>query len=83
MLGLARHESAWTLHYLWYDPGGEAGNAHRREIAQFIGDLGSDAGRFRASAYNQLFEQLQAAADSTHQSYIKYLGTRYFPRVVA
>jgi hypothetical protein len=76
-LGLAssagEHYSLW---YLWYDVGGDEGNAHRAEIEQFAHRVDAKI-NFRADTYQALIARLAAECGSEHSGYVAHLRARY------
>lgn len=76
LLGLAHSvDRPWELVYLWFDPGGRVGRAHRAEADAFIQDV--DPGAVRARSHQELIERLEAACGPDHAEYVAYLRGRY------
>lgn len=67
----------FTLLYLYCDFPGPESAVHSSEIVRFMEGLKGEID-FRTMTYQELFGRLAVAAEGTHQSYIEYLGTRYF-----
>ena len=77
ILGLAnKFEKNFTLLYLWYDHPSEAAAEHRAEVETFMQHLKGEID-FRTMTYQDLFQKMQGNY-TIDQSYIKYLGERYF-----
>ena len=83
MLGLANaNKRQWKLLYLWFDPGGSAGEKHQKEIDHFIDAVNGDGKKVCAMTYQSLFNRLSAIPDAQHEhaDYKNYLAQRYFQR---
>lgn len=76
-LGLG-HQSKerFRLWYLYFEWPGKAGQAHRKEIENFVERIDSKL-QFRALPYQALIEDLAQAAAPDHSGYIDYLRDRY------
>ncbi len=77
-LGLAHNADKWTLAYLWYDIGGDEGEAHRSEAGRFAEALAADGGRVVALTYQDFFARLAPTLPGNASEYRRYLETRYF-----
>ena len=76
-LGLAHTVGdGFALWYFWYDPGGEEGGRHRRELEEFSACIDPALG-FRAMSYQVLFARLEAVCGGEHAEYLAYLSARY------
>ena len=80
MLGLANdeHKRQWKLWYLWFNPGGSAGEEHQKEIEQFIDAVNGDGEKVRAITYQSVFNRLSKKLGDQHAGYKDYLAKRYF-----
>lgn len=83
ILGLAQLSvSRFTLFYLWYAaPSDEAGQ-HAQEIQTFAEEIGFEFD-FRALTYQELYCSALRELGAGHQTYLGYLGERYFPALQA
>jgi hypothetical protein len=76
-LGLANAVGdRYALWYVWYDVGGEDGERHRREIAEFSGCVDASL-RFRATSYQDMIGRLADECGPPYNEYISYLRQRY------
>jgi hypothetical protein len=82
-LGLAHSTDKWTLTYLWYNAGGDEGEAHRLEAARFIEALKADNARATALSYQEFFSRLTPTLPTSAAGYRQYLESRYFPHRLA
>ncbi len=80
MLGLANdeHKRQWELWYLWFNPGGPAGEEHQKEIERFIDAVNGDGEKVRAITYQSVFNRLSKKLGDQHAGYKDYLAKRYF-----
>ena len=77
ILGLAKaYGKNFTLLYLWYDVPSHKAARHRAEIETFMLRLNGEID-FRTMTYQELFQKMQGNP-AIDESYIKYLGERYF-----
>lgn len=67
----------FRLLYLWYDCLGYEGAKHRDEIEQFVNITKKDSINFHALSYQDLIVKLSNEYRSEHESYIKYISSRY------
>jgi hypothetical protein len=77
MLALAVNGRPWSLCCLWYDMPGAAADQHRRELTEFTAQIGSDAKRFSALTYQELFNRMLPFVGEEHAAYMNYLRDRY------
>ena len=70
-------EKGFTLLYLWYEIPSFEADKHRSEILFFKKAIGQDID-FQVLAYQELFRRI-GETPAVDQSYISYLGVRYFP----
>jgi hypothetical protein len=77
MLALGRTGNRWTLCSLWYEVPGPAADAHRAELQKFTSLIGSDAARFTALTYQELFARMERAVGAEDAGYMAYLRDRY------
>ena len=77
-LGLAHSAGRWTLTYLWYDVGGDEGDAHRAEVEQFTGALKAGGGIVAGLSYQDFFSRLTPSLPTAADGYRRYLDDRYF-----
>lgn len=66
----------YALWYFWYDPGGEEGERHRRDVGAFSVCVDPALG-FRAMSYQSLFDRLEEACSGEHAEYLHYVTGRY------
>ena len=83
LLGLAQREGTYSLLYLWYDVGGDAGSAHEEEVRAFLSALSGARVPLSSRTYPSLYQGLSDAGGAAHRSYLDYLGRRYFSSVGA
>ena len=65
------------LVYLWFDPGGEDGRCHLREVEEFSKILQADGISFTHITYQKLVRTLQDTLPPRHDRYLAYLQERY------
>jgi hypothetical protein len=70
-------EKGFTLLYLWYEIPSIEADKHRSEIESFKKAIGQDID-FQVLTYQELFQRIKGIP-GTDQSYLSYLGVRYFP----
>lgn len=70
-------EKGFTLLYLWYEIPSMEADKHRSEIESFKKAIGQDID-FQVLTYQELFQRIKGIP-GTDQSYLSYLGVRYFP----
>lgn len=76
ILGLQNQKARpWALLYVWYDAEGEAGDAHREELADFGARVGAEL-TFRALSYQSMAQALTVEAQDSSE-YLAYLKVRY------
>ena len=77
VLGLANsiHER-YALWYFWYDPGGEEGAVHRREIEDFSGCVDPTV-EFATRSYQEVISRLAEECGEEHAGYVDYMTSRY------
>lgn len=78
ILGLAASGTQWTLLYLWYEVPDATTEEHASEISEFASMSVADGIDFRALSYQAVFRSLRESALESDQSYLAYLGSRYF-----
>ena len=79
LLGLGQRSPSPALLYVWFRPGGEAGQIHADEVADFVQSLAGLRIGVSALSYQALFDRLRAHSAEGHASYLAYLEARYFP----
>ena len=83
LLGIGQRGEGFSLLYLWFDPGGDAGRDHAAEADAFVAALGGLRVGVASRTYQSLYNDLRNAAGPEHGEYLEYLGRRYFPEAVA
>jgi hypothetical protein len=78
MLGLATQSKPWHLLLVWFSDPSPAGKDMEGEIMRFRELLGSDAPRFSAITYQELWGRLRGRLGDEHGQYRHYLQERYF-----
>jgi hypothetical protein len=78
MLALALTEEPWSVCCLWFEIPGAVADRHRSELDDFASQIGSDAAKFSAVTYQELFARMAQFAGEEHTEYITYLRDRYF-----
>ena len=78
-LGLPRfyEELGFELLYLWYDWPSAESDRHQEELERFCSLIDSAELRFRALAYQKVFDQFTPASEPCPR-YYDYLSKRYF-----
>jgi len=70
-------EKGFTFLYLWYEIPSLKADKHRSKIESFKKAIGQDID-FQVLTYQELFQRIRGIP-GIDQSYISYLGVRYFP----
>jgi len=78
MLALARRfGDQSSLCCLWFEVPGAVADRHRHELTDFAGLIGTDAARFSALTYQELFVRMVPFVGQDDSGYIAYLRNRY------
>lgn len=67
----------FKLYYLWYKINIAEAKEHEQEIKRFMSLIDKKI-NFYAITYQELFDQIESFAGSSHRNYINYMKERYF-----
>jgi hypothetical protein len=82
MLALGLSGQHWSPCCLWFEVPGALADQHRQELTDFAARIGTDAARFSALTYQELFARMVSFVGQDDSEYITYLRDRYISNAV-